>query len=75
LMARATELARVLASRPRRALIETKRLTRELIDLDTRSAINEINETFVRCLNSDEHREHLTRFYEKLKKGSPAGDR
>lgn len=67
LMARAMELATVLASRPRRALIETKRLTRELIDLDTRSAINEINETFVRCLNSDEHREHVTRFYEKMR--------
>ncbi|HKG23125.1 MAG TPA: enoyl-CoA hydratase/isomerase family protein [Blastocatellia bacterium] len=70
LMARAMEMARVLASRPRRALIETKRLTRELIDLDTRSAINEINETFVRCLNSDEHREHVSRFYEKLKQKS-----
>lgn len=70
LMARARELAGVLASRPRQALIETKRLTRELIDLDTRSALNEINETFVRCLNSDEHRERVTAFYEKLKSGS-----
>ncbi|HYP26536.1 MAG TPA: enoyl-CoA hydratase/isomerase family protein [Blastocatellia bacterium] len=70
LMARAAELAEVLASRPREALIETKRLTRELIDLDTKSALNEVNETFVRRLNSDEHREHVTRFYEKMKAGA-----
>lgn len=70
LMGRAMEMAQVLASRPRQALIETKRLTRELIDLDTRSALDEINETFLRCLNSDEHRERVTRFYEEMKRGS-----
>ncbi|HXG68544.1 MAG TPA: enoyl-CoA hydratase/isomerase family protein, partial [Blastocatellia bacterium] len=38
LMARAMEMAALLASKPRRALFETKRLTRELIDLDTQTA-------------------------------------
>src|SRR5512143_3072082 len=38
LMPRAKELATVLASKPRGALFATKRLTRELIDLDTNTA-------------------------------------
>jgi len=32
-------LAETMASRPRRALLETKRLSRELIDMDTESAM------------------------------------
>lgn len=68
LMAKAMEMAALLASRPREALFETKRLTRELIDLDTQAALAEIKETFRRRLASDEHRERLAEFYTDLKK-------
>jgi enoyl-CoA hydratase/carnithine racemase len=66
--ARAMELARLLASKPRQALFETKRLTRELIDLDTAAALKEMGETFKKCLNSEEHRERLEAVYARLTK-------
>ncbi|HEY7911927.1 MAG TPA: enoyl-CoA hydratase/isomerase family protein [Blastocatellia bacterium] len=68
LMARAMEMAEVLASKPRNALFETKRLTRELIDLDTHSALEEMGRTFRRCLDSEEHRARLEEVYAGLKK-------
>lgn len=68
LMARAAEMAAVLASKPRNALFETKRLTRDLIDLDTNSALREITRTFRRCLESDEHRRRVAEVYQSLKK-------
>lgn len=67
LMTRAKEMAGVLASRPRNALFETKRLTRELIDKDTNSALKDISATFRRCLDSDEHRARLNEVYSRLK--------
>ena len=63
---RAMELARLLASKPRRALFETKRLTRELIDLDTNAAIREMGETFKKCLNYEEHSERVAAVYSRL---------
>jgi enoyl-CoA hydratase len=66
LMTRAMQLAAVLASKPRAALLETKRLTRELIDLDTKSALDEIDKTFRRRLESDEHRERLAAVYARI---------
>ncbi len=66
LMPRAMELAALLASKPRAALLETKRLTRELIDLDTKSALDEIDRTFRGCLDSDEHREQLATVYARI---------
>jgi enoyl-CoA hydratase len=68
LMARAMEMAEVIASKPRNALFETKRLTRELIDLDTQSALEEMGRTFRRCLDSEEHRARLEEVYAGLKK-------
>jgi enoyl-CoA hydratase/carnithine racemase len=68
LMARAMELAGVLASKPRDALFATKRLTRELIDLDTNTALDEIGKTFRECVASDEHNRRLAEVYESLKK-------
>jgi enoyl-CoA hydratase/carnithine racemase len=68
LMPRAMEMARVLASKPRGALFETKRLTRELIDLDTARALEEIGSTFLRCLESEEHSRRVTQVFESLKK-------
>ena len=66
LMTRAMQLAAVLASKPRASLLETKRLTRELIDLDTKSALDEIDKTFRRRLESDEHRERLAAVYARI---------
>ncbi|MGI8732052.1 MAG: enoyl-CoA hydratase/isomerase family protein [Pyrinomonadaceae bacterium] len=66
LMTRALALAALLASKPRTALLETKRLTRELIDLDTKNALDEIDRTFRRCLESDEHRERLATVYARI---------
>ncbi|MFY9557056.1 MAG: enoyl-CoA hydratase/isomerase family protein [Blastocatellia bacterium] len=68
LMPRVMELAAVLASKPRNALFATKRLTRELIDLDTNTALNEISKTFRQCLSSDEHSQLVAEVYSKLKK-------
>ena len=68
LMARALELARVLAAKPRNALLETKRLTRELIDMDTNRALEEIGRTFKGCLESAEHQKRLAEVYASLKK-------
>ncbi|HET8674792.1 MAG TPA: enoyl-CoA hydratase/isomerase family protein [Blastocatellia bacterium] len=67
---RAMEMARVLAGKPRQALFETKRLTRELIDLDTASALKQMGETFRKCINSDEHRERVREVYARLTKKS-----
>ena len=68
LMARALEMADVMAAKPRNALFETKRLTRELIDLDTQSALEEMGRTFRQCLDSEEHRARLEEVYAGLKK-------
>ncbi len=67
LMTRAWELAQVLASKPRQALFETKRLTRKLIDMDTNQALEEIGDTFRRCLESEEHTTRLAEVYSRLK--------
>jgi enoyl-CoA hydratase/carnithine racemase len=67
LMERAMELA-VLASKPRNALFETKRLTRSLIDMDTNAAFEEINKSLYRCLASDEHRLRVEEVLANLKK-------
>lgn len=72
LMQRAMELAAVLASKPRDALFATKRLTRELIDLDTNTALDEIRKTFRACLASDEHRRRVAEVYASLKKRDQA---
>jgi enoyl-CoA hydratase/carnithine racemase len=68
LMPRVMELAAVLASKPRNALFETKRLTRVLVDLDTNGALEEMSRTFRRCLASDEHRHRVADVFANLKK-------
>lgn len=68
LMTRAMEMAALLASKPRGALFETKRLTRELIDLDTNTALDEIGKTFRELVASDEHRRRVAEVLEGLKK-------
>ena len=68
LMPRAIEMATLLASKPRGALFETKRLTRELIDLDTNAALDEISDSFRRLVASGEHRRRVAEVIESLKK-------
>jgi enoyl-CoA hydratase/carnithine racemase len=68
LMTRAMELAEVLASKPRNALFETKRLTRSLVDVDTNTAFEEMNKSLHRCLASDEHRLRVEQVLTNLKK-------
>jgi len=67
LLSRARELALVLASKPREALFATKRLTRELIDMDTNTALDEIMKTFRACLGSEEHKRRTYEVLETVK--------
>src|SRR5436853_2831966 len=69
LMRRAMEMAETMASKPRTALFDTKRLTRTLIDLDTAAAMETIRSSFRRCLESEEHQRSVAAVFEKLKKG------
>jgi enoyl-CoA hydratase len=74
LMPRAMEMAAVLAAKPPGALYATKRLTRELIDLDTNTALDEISATFRGCLASDEHRRRVAQIYADLKNRTSPND-
>lgn len=68
LMAETMKLAEKLASRPRLALFETKRLSRELIDLDTQSAFRRMGKAIRERMRSDEHKQMAAEFVAKLKK-------
>ena len=63
---RALEIASALAGRPREALFETKRLTRELIDLPTDKALEEEARTIARRMESQEHAERLAAMVARL---------
>ena len=67
LLDEALNLAERLASRPRQALFETKRLSRELIDLDTETAIDRMLEVISARLRSEEHRLEADRYVARLK--------
>jgi enoyl-CoA hydratase/carnithine racemase len=67
LMNEALKLAEKLASRPRQALIETKRLTRELIDVDTQTAFRRMGKAIRDRLQSEEHAQTAAEFAAKLK--------
>ena len=67
LLSRARELASLLASKPREALFATKRLTRELIDVDTNTALDKIMKTFSACLESEEHTRRTYEVFETVK--------
>jgi enoyl-CoA hydratase/carnithine racemase len=55
LLDEAIRLAATLAARPRMALLETKRLTREVIDLDTETAMKQMFGAISERLKSEEH--------------------
>lgn len=63
----AMSLAETLAARPREALFETKRLTRELIDVDTQTAFRRMGKAIRERLQSPEHQKMATEFVTKLK--------
>ena len=67
LMDEAMKLAEKLASRPRQALFETKRLTRELIDVDTQTAFRRMGKAIRERLQSEEHKQKVAEFVAKLK--------
>lgn len=62
LLDQALKLAETLASRPRQALVETKRLSRELIEVDTASAIKRMFEAISERLSSEEHRREAAEY-------------
>jgi enoyl-CoA hydratase len=68
LLEQSLALAGKLASRPRGALFETKRLSRELIDLDTASAFERMKDAIIERLASEEHLRKADEFVERLKR-------
>jgi enoyl-CoA hydratase/carnithine racemase len=66
LLGHALDLAGRLAQRPPQALFETKRLTREVIDLGMEAAFDRIFETIATRLRSAEHQEALSAYMDHL---------
>ena len=62
LLYQAMKLAEDLSSKPRQALFDTKRLSRELIELDTVSAMNRMLEVITERLRSEEHRRESSEY-------------
>ena len=67
LLDRSITLAETLAARPRQALFETKRLARELIDLDTAPAFRRMGKALRDRLRSEEHQRMAQDFVDRLK--------
>jgi enoyl-CoA hydratase/carnithine racemase len=67
LLEEAMKLAGKLASRPRQALFETKRLSHELLDLDTASAFERMKGAIIERLSSEDHRRKAGEFVERLR--------
>lgn len=67
LMAEVMKLAEKLASQPRHALFETKRLSRELIDLDAQSAFRRMGKAIRERMKSAEHKQMLDAFTNRMK--------
>ncbi len=67
LLSSTMSLADTLAARPRDALFETKRLTRELIDVDTTTAFRRMGKAIRERLQSEEQQKMAAEFVAKLK--------
>jgi enoyl-CoA hydratase len=67
LMNEAMKLAETLAAKPREALFETKRLSRELLELNYDEAIERQLRAIRERLQSDEHRQTLAAYKAKFK--------
>jgi len=68
LLSSTMSLADTLAARPREALFETKRLTRELLDVDTQTAFRRMGKAIRERLQSEEHQQMAAEFVAKLKR-------
>jgi enoyl-CoA hydratase/carnithine racemase len=66
LLPEALELARTLAEMPAGALFDTKRLSRELVDLDTDAAMTRMFDVICARLRSAEHQAALERYAAQL---------
>ena len=69
LLDRAMQLARTIASRPRDAVLATKRLSRELPGQDKAGAFAMMGEALDRALGSQEHRDALEAYLQAGLKG------
>jgi enoyl-CoA hydratase len=67
LLDRALELAVTLAARPREALLETKLLSIDLIELDTEASFKRMFESIAARLKSEEHRREVEKYVSRLK--------
>ena len=67
LLDQAMKLAGALGAKPRQALQETKRLSREVIDMTTDVAIQRMFEAISERLRSDEHRREVEHYVARLK--------
>jgi enoyl-CoA hydratase/carnithine racemase len=67
LLKHALALAETLASRPREALFETKRLSRELIEMNTEAAFERMFQAVSERLESEEHRQAAAKYVAGLK--------
>jgi enoyl-CoA hydratase/carnithine racemase len=70
LLPHAMSLARQMSERPPEALFETKRLVRELIELDTEQAFTRMFDAISARLHSQEHQEALSDYMDRLKQRS-----
>jgi enoyl-CoA hydratase len=68
LMDQAMKLAALLASRPREALFETKRLSRDLIEMDTETAFRRMVDAISERLRSEEHQREVEKYVERLRR-------
>ena len=62
MLAEAIKLAEKLAAKPRQALFATKRLSRELIEMNSETAFKRMGAAIQESLNSEEHRLTLEKF-------------
>ncbi|HKQ78822.1 MAG TPA: enoyl-CoA hydratase/isomerase family protein [Blastocatellia bacterium] len=67
LLEEALKLAGKLASRPRGALLETKRLSHDLLDLDTASAFERMKDAIIDRLSTEEHSQKADEFVRRLR--------
>ncbi len=68
LLEEALKLAEKLASRPRQALFETKRLSHDLLDLGATAAFDRMKNTIIERLSSEESRRKVAEFVERLRR-------
>ena len=67
LVPQAMNVAARLAARPRQALLATKRLSREVIELSSEAAIARTFQVISERLRSDEHRREIRKYVAGLK--------